>query len=163
MSKSFFEGVGSFFVLRGPHHGGTCQNRLWSGGIQSTFKNWIVYLFFLCLDLARCIAIFTKVYTDCAFVSLLLYRENVSENWTWLNNNLGTEFFLHFEYHDFLTLFRITVALITYVMHVCEFRFTVSFVSFFSFYFLLSFYMYMRYLWDMIRVYYFVIVYLKIL
>ena len=125
--------------------GGACQNRLWSGRIQSTFKNWIVYLFFHCLDLARCIAKFSKMYTDYAFVSLLLYRNNISKNWTWLNNNLGTEFFLHFEDHDFLTLFRIIVALITYVMHVCEFRFTVNFVSFFSFYFLLSFYVYMRY------------------
>ena len=72
------------------------------------------------------------MYTDCAFVSLLLYGNNVSKNWTWLNNNLGTEFFLHFEYHDFLTLFRIIVALITYVMHVCEFRF-VFFVLLFTF------------------------------
>ena len=125
---------GVFFICIGGgrvHIGGLAKIDC-DGEGDSIFKNWIVYLLFYCLDLARCVVV---QYWLC------FHMYCVSKNWTWLNKNVCTEFFLALWVLWLLTLFRIIVALITYVMQVCEFRFTVSFVSFFSFYVYWQYYM----------------------
>ena len=83
------------------------------------------------------------LYGLCFHMSLLLYRSIV-----FLKIERGQIiylhiFFLYLEDDVFLTLFRITVVLITYVTQVYEFCFTVSIVSFFSLYLSFSFYVYM--------------------
>ena len=96
-----------------------------------------IYLFFHCLNLARlytCIILIVISY-----VFIIIFEHCVCKNWTWLNNNLCTEFLFLLEYDGFFTLFRIIVVFTTYV---CK---SLSFISFLSFYFSFSLYVYMRY------------------
>ena len=150
----WFLGVGRggvFFVCSGGrrvHIGGLAKIDCdWEG--DSTLKNWIVYLLFYCLDLARCIVV---QYRLCFHMYLLLYRSIVflktERCWTKI---YVQNFFLHFEYYGFLTLFRIIVALITCVE-------SVSFILLWVLFRFSRFTCIGDIICDMIPVYYFIIV-----
>ena len=66
-SQNIFEGVEVFVILGGRSYVETCQNRLWKG--NSFLINWILYLFFLLLNLARLYSCIL-----CFHMSVLLYR-----------------------------------------------------------------------------------------
>ena len=64
-----------------------------------------------------------------SYVFVIIWEHCVSKYWMWLNNNLCSEFFLIF-WMTFWLYLESLWSLLSLMMQVCKFCFTVSFVSF---------------------------------
>ena len=97
--KNFFEGFGVFSILRGEFIWGTYQNRLWRG--DSTSKTWIVDLLFPFLNLERVCTCFILYVLSCFCITISEHQVSKFEHGQkvmYVQN-----FFLYFDYGDFLT------------------------------------------------------------